>query len=246
MPVPIAARDLGAVAGEDRRFGPRRVVLRQLGDRLEQARAEPVVEELRRSARVFGEQRGARRVAIVDGADGGGLNEFGRAHQDPRVAGRSETRSAVGRGRVCSRGVAGTRTHLTPGSPRMPAMGKFPDVRRGLTRRQLLKGSTAAIGLGLASVVSASGVPGEAVGSQEAGAEARAQRSGRQALESCFRTRPGRRDELLGHLVRALPCRDAVARADGAAPRARRGQRCRDQLPGDRCPRSGAFSTCSR
>ena len=33
----------------------------------------------------------------------------------------------------------------------MPAMGKFPDVRRGVTRRQLLKGSTAAIGLGLVS-----------------------------------------------------------------------------------------------
>ena len=34
----------------------------------------------------------------------------------------------------------------------MPAMGTFPDVRRGLTRRQLLKGSMAAIGLGLGSV----------------------------------------------------------------------------------------------
>jgi thiol-disulfide isomerase/thioredoxin len=31
----------------------------------------------------------------------------------------------------------------------MPAMGSIRDVRRGLTRRQLLQGSTAAVGLGL-------------------------------------------------------------------------------------------------
>ena len=52
--------DRGAVGGEDRRLGARRVVLGQLGDRLEQMRAEPVVEELGRDAGVLG--RRARRA----------------------------------------------------------------------------------------------------------------------------------------------------------------------------------------
>ncbi len=50
MPAPTALGHLGAVRGEDRRLGARRVVLGQLGDRLEQVRAEAVVEELGRDA----------------------------------------------------------------------------------------------------------------------------------------------------------------------------------------------------
>ena len=106
------ARHLGAMRGEDRRFGARRVVLGQLGDRLEQVRAEAVVEELR-----------ARCSA-------------GRRSSAARAAARSAPASAsqvwMKRGDLVIRawsascpvaGASGRRAaHLTAVSPRMQAM----------------------------------------------------------------------------------------------------------------------------
>ena len=58
-PVADGARDLGAVRVEDRRFGAGRIVLGQLADGFEQARAERVVQELGRDAGVGRGQAGA-------------------------------------------------------------------------------------------------------------------------------------------------------------------------------------------
>ena len=67
------------MGGEDRRLGARRVVLGQLGDRLEQVRAEPVVEELRRDARRRAASSGTRGVALGPGVGEPGLDESGRS-----------------------------------------------------------------------------------------------------------------------------------------------------------------------
>jgi hypothetical protein len=66
----------GAVRGEDRRLGARRVVLGELGDRLEQARAEGVVEVLRRDRR---SRRAQCRACRVGAGVGDGVLDEARA-----------------------------------------------------------------------------------------------------------------------------------------------------------------------
>jgi hypothetical protein len=80
------ARDLAAVALEDRRFGAGRVVLGHLADRLEQPGAERVVQELRRDARMArtqaGLEFGAQAQALGRGVEGDiESGRFGRTVQ---------------------------------------------------------------------------------------------------------------------------------------------------------------------
>ena len=180
------------LVGEDRRFGARRVVLGQLGDRLEQRRAEPVVEELRRDARAWrAASRAARRRP---------------RHRQPVCRKRGDRCRTS-----CSVAVRSSPTsHLTAVSTRMQAMRAMPSspAPRAPRRRDAA--------LGLAGAPGARRPRGQAVASGKARATPGPSIS---TAGLVARGAPGRScAQLLGHLVRAVPARDAVARRCGRPP----------------------------
>ena len=220
-----------AVVGEDRRLGPRRVVLGELGDRLEQVRAEPVVEELGRDARRAGEQGSARRSALGVGVGEPGLDEAGSL-------GVGHRRRGSGASRARPRTLPRDRPECSGGqqSSLPPARAEPPSGAR--------RAAAALVG---AACLGASPPRRTSFGlaCRAAGAAARPRRSRRQALAARRARRQGRGAQLLGHVVRAVPDRDAVARRDGGAPARRRRRRRRGQLSA-KLPRSSARSSPAR
>ena len=186
-------RHLGAMLGEDRRLGPRRVVLRKLGDRLEQCASR--ARRRRTSARRWlgGEQRGARCARSASESASQDLDEAGGLGFGHRGVGQSECR---GPGRAPYRR---DRPECSGGQQSsLPPVPAEPPTRR--SGAALLVGAAC---LGAPPPRRTSFGPGP----PRPVPAARPRRSCRQALAARRARRQGRRAQFLGHVVRAVPDR---------------------------------------